>query len=106
MVSASDLFVSVVAGLAMPLAMLDGFKALAGSGLPGQRAGFQFERRPFVWLLAVLLGPGLFVDRMLAAWRAGDLPSADRVNAVVIAIGWAAVYGFVVLSLVKALLPA
>lgn len=106
MVNAGDLFVCVVAGLAMPLAMLDGFKALAGSALPSQAAGFQFERRPLAWLLALVLGPGLFADRMLSAWREGELSLADCINAFVITIAWAAIYGFVVLSLVKASLPA
>ena len=106
MVNAGDLFVCVVAGLAIPLAMLDGFKALAGSALPNQAAGLQFERRPLVWLLAILLGPGLFADRMLSARREGELSLADCVNAVVITIGWAAIYGFIVLNLVKVSLPA
>jgi hypothetical protein len=106
MVNAGDLFVCVVAGLAMPLAMLDGFKALAGSALPSQSAGLQLEKRPLVWLLAILLGPGLFADRMLAAWREDRLSPADRINAFVITLGWAAVYGFVVLRLVRTFLPA
>jgi len=106
MVNAGDLFVCVVAGLAMPLAMLDGFKALAGTALASQGAGFRFERRPLVWLMAILLGPGLFADRMLAAWREGQLSPADRINAFVITLGWAAIYGFVILSAAKALLPA
>ena len=105
MVNAGDLFVCIVAGLAMPLAMLDGFRALAGSALPSQSTGFQFERRPLVWLLAILLGPGLFADRMLAAWREGQLSPADRINAFLITLGWAAIYGFAVLSLVKTFLP-
>jgi|EndMetStandDraft_4_1072995.scaffolds.fasta_scaffold345168_1 hypothetical protein len=105
MVNASDLFICAVAGLAMPLAMLDGFRVLAGSALPSQGAGFQLERRPLVWLMAILLGPGLFADRMLAAWREGQLSVADGINAFVITLGWATLYGFVVLSLVKAFLP-
>lgn len=105
MVNAGDLFVCAVAGLAMPLAMLDGFRLLAGTMIPSQAAGFQFERRPLVWLMAILLGPGLFADRMLAAWREGTLSIADGINAFVITLGWAAIYGFVVLSLAKAFLP-
>ena len=105
MVNAGDLIVCAVAGLAMPLAMLDGFKALAGSALPSQAAGLQLERRPLIWLLAIMLGPGLFADRMLAVWRGGELSPVDQMNAVVITVGWAAIYGFVVLSLVKTVLP-
>jgi hypothetical protein len=106
MVNIGDLFVCMIVGLAMPLAMLDGFRALAGSALPEQSAGFQLERRSRVWLMALLLGPGLFVDRMVATWREGQLSPIDGINAVVIALGWAAIYGFVVLSFVKAVIPA
>ena len=105
MVNAGDLIVCVVAGLAMPLAMLDGFRALAGSTLPSQPAQFQLERRPLIWILAVVLGPGLFADRMLSAWRERKLSRLDQTNALVITFGWAAIYGFVALSLVKAVLP-
>jgi hypothetical protein len=105
MVNAGDLFVCVVVGLAMPLALLDGIRALVSSALPSQGAGFQLERRPLVWLMALLLGPGLFADRMLAAWRQDELSVADGINAFVITLGWSAIYGFVVLGAVKTLLP-
>ena len=105
MVNVSDLVVCMVAGLAMPLAMLDAFKTLAGSMFPSQPAEFQLERRPLVWALAVVLGPGLFADRMVAAWREGKLSQFDQINAFVITLGWATIYGFVALSLVKATLP-
>lgn len=105
MVNGGDLFVCVVVGMAIPLALLDGFKVFAAATLPSQTAGLHLERRPFVWLLAILLGPGLFMERMLAAEREGRLSPADRINAFVIALGWAAIYGYVVLSLAKALLP-
>ena len=42
---------------------------------------------------------------MLAAGREGQLSVADGINAFVITLGWATLYGFVVLSLVKAFLP-
>ena len=105
MVNAGDLFICVVAGLAMPLAMLDGYRALAGSALQEQLAGSNLERPPLAWLLALLLGPGLFIERMLAAWGAGELSPADGINAIVIALGWAALYGFVVLGLARTVLP-
>jgi hypothetical protein len=106
MVNAGDLFVCVVAGLAMPLAVLDGLRALVGSALPNQSAELQLERRPWVWLLAVLLGPGLFADRMLSSWRNGELSPDDGLYAIVIAVGWSAIYGFVLLSILKTFLPA
>lgn len=102
MVNGGDLFVCLVAGLAMPLAILDGIRAVAGSSIPQQPAGLQRERRPILWLFALIAGPGLFAERMLAAWRNGDLSAADRVNALVITLGWAALYGYVVLGLARA----
>lgn len=106
MVNASDVFVCIVVGLAVPLAMLDGVKALAGAALADQSAGFQLESRPLVWLLAIPLGPGLFVERMLIAWRQGELSPTERINALVIALGWAAIYGFVVLGIARMAVPA
>lgn len=105
MVNGGDLFICVVAGLAMPLAMLDGYRGLAGISLREQVAGSHFQHGPIGLLLAILLGPGLFIERMLAAWRQGELSVADRINAPVIALGWAALWGFVVLSLARTVLP-
>lgn len=102
MVNAGDVFVCVVAGLAMPLAMLDGYKALSKAALPEQAGGLHFERRATVWLLAILFGPALFMERMLSARRAGELSMADSINAFVIVLGWAGLYGFVVLGLFEA----
>ena len=97
MVNGGDLFVSFVAGLAIPLAILDGLRALARTSGPRHPD----DRGPIVWLLAVVAGPGLFVERMLACWREGRLDVADAVNAFVIAIGWATLHGFVFLGLAR-----
>lgn len=105
MVNLGDLFVSMVVGLAMPLALLDGLRSVSGAALNIRSSGAGFERRPMVWLSALLIGPGLFIENMLAGWRAGELSLADRINAVVIALGWSTIYGFVVLDLVRRLLP-
>lgn len=101
MINAGDLFVCLLAGLALPLALLDCVKAIAATTLPAQAAGLRFERWPVMWLSALVLGPGLFVERMLSAWRSGELSAADQINALVIALGWAAIYGFVVLELAR-----
>ncbi|MBX9456086.1 MAG: hypothetical protein KL863_08740 [Rhizobium sp.] len=106
MVNGGEIFVCMIAGLAIPLAMLDGLKALARGRVPHQQAGLHLEQRPLVWLLAILLGPGLFADRMLADWREGLLSVADRVNALVITLGWATIYGYVVLGLSRAIVPS
>lgn len=106
MVNAGDLFICLVAGLAIPLAILDGIRALAGPAALLVPQESHPARSPRLWLLALLAGPGLFAERMLDAWRAGALSPADRVNALVITLGWAAIYGFVVLGLARAVLPA
>lgn len=102
MVNGSDLFVSLVVGLAMPLALLDGLRALSVS----PRAGDLHESRSAAWLMALVAGPGLFVERMLAGWRQGGLGRDDAVNAVIIALGWATLYGYVVLGLIRRLISA
>lgn len=105
MVNGGEIFVCMIAGLAIPLALLDGLRAFAGGLLPHQNPGLQFEQRPLTWVLAIALGPALFADRMLADWREGRLEIADRVNALVITLGWAAIYGYVVLGLGTWMLP-
>ena len=101
MINAGDLFVCLVAGLALPLGLLDCVRVVAASPLLAEEAGIRSRRWPMLWLAALVLGPGLFMERMLASWREGELSAADGVNALVIALGWAAIYGFVVLECVR-----
>lgn len=105
MVNGADMFICLVAGLAIPLAILDGFRAVGGGSMPSQQAGLHLERRPMVWLFALVAGPGLFADRMLVAWRQGELSLADRINGLVITLGWGTLYGFVVLGLARSAIP-
>lgn len=105
MINEGDLFVCLVAGLALPLALLDGARAVAGAALPAQAGGLGRDRWWVMWLKTLVLGPGLFVEGMLAAWRSGELSVADRINAFIIALGWAAIYGFVVLDLARRIFP-
>lgn len=105
MFNAGDLFVSLVVGLALPLAMLDGLKALIGSRLPAQHDGFQVETRLSPWLLAVIAGPGLLVEKLIAGWKEQSLGAGDLSAGVFIALGWATIHGYVVLRGVQFLLP-
>jgi hypothetical protein len=105
MVNGSDVFVCLVTGLAIPLAIVDGFRALAGPSMPAQPTGLYIKTRLLVWLFALIAGPGLLAERMLSAWREGELALADRVNALVITLGWGALYGYVVLRLAHAAIP-
>jgi hypothetical protein len=101
MMNAGDLFVCLVAGLALPLALLDGIRAISRATSLADRPALRLDGWPVLWISSLILGPGLFVERMLAAWRSGELSVADQINAMVIAFGWAAIYGFVVLEFTR-----
>jgi hypothetical protein len=94
----SDLFVSLVAGLAVPLAILDATRTVLADRLPVQAEGLQFERRLLPWLLAVFAGPALLFDKVAEGWREGSLGKADIASGAVITLGWAMIYGFVLLK--------
>jgi hypothetical protein len=101
----SDLFVSLVVGLAVPLAILDAARTILEDRLPVQAEGFQIERRLMPWLLAVIAGPALLFDRVAEGWREGSLSRSDILSGAVITLGWAMIYGFVVLKAVQFLGP-
>jgi hypothetical protein len=98
--TSSDLFVSLVAGLAVPLAILDAARTVLADRLPVQAEGLQFERRLMPWLLAIFAGPALLFDKVAEGWREGTLSRADIVSGAVITLGWAMIYGFVLLQAV------
>lgn len=106
MFNAGDLFVSLVVGLALPLAILDGLRALVGVGMPAQHDGFQVETRLSPWLLAVIAGPGLLVEKLIEGWKEQSLGAGDLPACAFIAVGWATIYGYVVVRGVQLLLPA
>jgi hypothetical protein len=106
MVNGGDVLMCLVAGLAVPLALIDGLRGLGGITLPRRSTNAGVERRPLVWLLALIAGPGLFAERMLLGWHDGELSPADGVNGLIIVAGWAALYGYVLLRLVGSLVPA
>ncbi|MDB5556322.1 MAG: hypothetical protein JWL86_6306 [Rhizobium sp.] len=105
MFNAGDLFVSVVVGLALPLAILDGLRMLAGSRMPVQHDGFQIETRLSPWLLAVIAGPGLLVEKLIEGWKEQSLDAGDLPAGAFIAVGWATIYGYAVLRGVQFVLP-
>lgn len=106
MFNAGDLFVSLVVGLALPLAILDGLRAFVGSRMPVQHDGFQIETRLSPWLLAVIAGPGLLVEKLIEGWKEQSLSARDLPAGAFIAVGWAATYGYAVLRGVQFVLPA
>jgi hypothetical protein len=96
-----DVFVCLVAGLAVPMAILDAARTLLDDRMPIQIAGLQFERRALPWLLALVAGPALLVDRVAEGWKEGAMSRADLTHGAVITLGWAGIYGYVMLSLAK-----
>lgn len=97
----SDLFVSLVAGLAVPLAILDAVRTVLADRLPVQAGGLQLERRLMPWLLAVFAGPALLFDKVAEGWREGTFSRADIASGVFITLGWAMIYGFVLLRAIQ-----
>ena len=106
MFNTGDVFISLVVGLAMPLAILDGLRVFVGGHMPVQHDGFQIETRLSPWLLALLAGPGLLFERMTAGWRDGTISGHDLASGAFIVVGWAAIYGYCVLRAVQFLVPA
>lgn len=98
--TSGDLFVCLVAGLAVPLAILDAARTVLEDRLPAQGEGFQLERRLTPWLLALFAGPALLFDRIAEGWRDGALSKGDLASGAFITVGWAGIYGFILLEAV------
>jgi hypothetical protein len=94
----SDLFVCFVAGLAVPLAILDAARTVLADRLPVQAEGLQLERRLTPWLLAIFAGPALLFDKVAEGWREGTFSRTDILSGAVITLGWAMIYGFLLLK--------
>lgn len=97
MISGADVFISLVVGLAVPLAILDAARTML-EGLPEQVAGFQVEWRLTPWLLALFAGPALLFDRVAEGWREGAYSRSDIFSGIFITAGWATIYGFLLLK--------
>ncbi len=100
MMNFADLVLCLLTGFAIPLA-LAGFvseraELLAGRGEPG-RAG-----RFFVfWSSALVCGPALFATRLIEGFRSGEETAAEQLAGWIAAAGWALLYGYVALNLVR-----
>lgn len=97
MMSGGDVFICLVVGLAVPLAILDAARTML-EGLPEQASEFQVERRLAPWLLALFAGPALLFDRVAQGWREGAFSRGDILSGVIITAGWATLYGFLILK--------
>jgi hypothetical protein len=98
MITSGELFVCLVAGLAVPLAILDAARTVLEGRLPVQGDGLQLERRLVPWFLGFFAGPALLFDRIAEGWREGTLSGPDIASGAFITAGWAAIYGFVLLK--------
>jgi len=98
MAFSGDLFVCLVIGLAVPLAVLDAMRTMLDGELPSQGDGLQLELRLMPWLLALVAGPALLFDRVAESWRSGLLQRAELAAGIVIIAGWATIYGFLLLK--------
>lgn len=100
MMNFADLVLCLLTGFAIPLA-LSGFVAEraalhAGRGQAGPAGRF------FVfWSSALVCGPGLFATRLVEGLRSGRETAGEQVAGWLAAAGWAALYGYVVLNLVR-----
>jgi hypothetical protein len=98
MFSSGDLFICLVVGLAVPLAILDVARSLLEGELPRQADGFHLERRVMPWVLALLAGPALLFDRVAEGWREKSYSNSDIAIGIFLTAGWASIYGFVLLK--------
>ena len=100
MMNFADLVLCLLTGFAIPLA-LAGFVAeraeiRAGRGQAGPAGRF------FVfWSSALVCGPGLFAVRLLEGLRSRKETAGEQIAGWLAAAGWAALYGYVVLTLVR-----
>ncbi len=100
--NSADFFVSLVAGLAVSLAVASAARSLLGAHWPRQSSPFGFDRGWIALALAVFAGPGILVDRLIDSAREGSLVAQDLGLGIGIALAWATLYGFVLLGCVTA----
>ena len=101
MFEASDIIVSLIIGLAAPLAILDSSR-LIFDGLLVARGTAQDGRGRFLsWIFALAAGPALFGERVVLEARAGRMRGGQVGLSVAAVLGWAWLYGLVLIGLLK-----
>lgn len=95
-----DLVLCLLTGFAIPLALCgfvaEGARLYAGTGQSGRTGRF------FVlWSSALVCGPGLFATRLVEGFRSGEETAGEQIAGWLAAAGWALLYGYVVLHLVR-----
>ncbi|WP_137156037.1 hypothetical protein [Rhizobium sp. FKL33] len=100
MLEASDIVVCLVIGLAAPLAILDSCR-LMFDGLPEHGQNQALQRRALFWLFALIAGPALFWERVVAEIRSGGLRGGQLGLSAVAIVCWAWLYGLTLIGLLK-----
>jgi hypothetical protein len=100
MMNFADLVLCLLTGFAIPLALsgivTERVQLHAGRGQVGSAGRF------FVfWSSALLCGPGLFATRLVDGFRSGAESAGEQIAGWLAAAGWALLYGYVVLNLVR-----
>jgi hypothetical protein len=98
-----DIFIALIAGLSVPLAISGAARSLLGNDWPVQRSRFAVSNGFTAIALAVLAGPGILIDRLVEDFRNGNLDTAEAGLAAGAAFAWAMLYGFVLLGLITRL---
>jgi uncharacterized membrane protein len=100
MMNFADLVLCLLTGFVVPLALAslvsDGALMAGGPVRAGWAARYAIQ-----WSSALICGPGLFAMRLIDGWRSGRETPGQQITGWLAAGGWAVLYGYVVLTLVR-----
>jgi hypothetical protein len=100
MMNLADPILCLLTGIAVPMA-LAGFVAEGAGVLSARGESSWFGWALGAWGAAMVAGPGLFAQRLVEGWRSGAENTAEQLCGWVACAGWAALYGYVLLSAVR-----
>ena len=100
MMNFADLVLCLLTGFAIPLA-LSGFVAERAVVHAGRREMGPAGRFLVFWSSALVCGPGLFATRLVEGFRSREETAGEQITGWLAAAGWAFLYGYVVLTLVR-----
>jgi hypothetical protein len=101
MLELSDLVVSLIIGLAAPLAILDSTRLLFDGLIPEQGLRQDGQGRLRSWLLALVAGPALYVERVIADVKSGELRGGQIGLSIAAVLSWSCLYGLALSGLLK-----
>lgn len=103
MLDLSDLVVSLIIGLAAPLAILDSSRLMFEGVIPERGARLKEQGRLLPFLLAVIAGPALYAERVIAEVRSGEMKGGSMGLSIAAVVAWSWLYGLALLGLLKQL---